>query len=155
MSSENPNSTPGVDRVVLRTINGQPFGLRRPSRADEGEIWRRFARKVARTGGATESDVLNVYDGNALLWEARLEVLLLPRLGRRGDEINLGETAPTGWIEMLHSPEGATIGRIISFDAVMPDEFAAVTREFAEVFAPKKDPGSGRSTEPAASPTQG
>lgn len=139
MSSENP--TPGVDRVVLRTVCGHQFGLRRPSRADIAEIWRRYAQRVA-SPLLNESDILASYDGADILWEARFQVLLLPRLSRRREEISFGETAPAHWVDTVRDEKGGVVGREIVFDNVPPDEFAAACAAMADIFEDRGKNGS-------------
>jgi len=155
MSSEVPVSTPGVDRVVRFALNGSEFGCRRPSRGDLAEIHRRFAMKLTLTGVAGESDILNAYDGGALLWEARFEVCLLPRL-KNGQALNLGERAPTHWTEQI-GHNGAGLRTVISFADVDPDEFDDACEACEAVFKKKattpetplpKEPSGSSVTEP-------
>ena len=131
-------STPGTDRVVRSHVGAHEFAFRKPSRGDLAEVWRRFAAKLVVSGIGTESDVLNAYDGGPLLWEARLEVGLVPRSAAA----SLGERAPTHWL----AHEDNRPARV-SFDQVDNDEFEAVCRALDEVF--KKKPS------PAMAPTGG
>ncbi|MEO8602988.1 MAG: hypothetical protein ABI629_10455 [bacterium] len=140
-------ATPGANRVIQLVREGT-FCFRRPSRADEAEIWRRFSRKVGAGGGLLESDLLNSYDGGALLAEAQLEVLLTPRPGGTP----LGEQAPPHWYREVTVGPNQT-QRVLTFDDVLPEEFDEVARFLKEAIAPKKKPPTANSTAsaPAAS----
>ncbi|GEM_PF-6300099 len=144
MSESSP--MPGADRVVTRDVAGHQMSLRRPSRADEAEIWRRLVGKLTVRGIPGENDLLNSWDGYNLQWEARFEVLLIPRMGRRGDTIRLGEQAPVHWLESLEDGNGKTLGQIVSFESVTPEEFAEAQEAFKDVFEKKSQSTPGIST---------
>lgn len=130
-------ATPGVDRVKVFRVGAHEYGFRRPSRGDLAEIWRRFAAKLIVTGIQTESDVLSQHDGMPLLWEARLEVGLVPRLARLNGTavaLGIGERAPAHWLQEVEGQPAR-----ISFDNVDPDEFDAVCEQL-EVLFKKKAP---------------
>lgn len=138
MLPETPPKGPwNPNRVELRNVNGHEFGLRRPSEADNTEILTRYSRSLA-DAGVLAADLLAGLHGEGLLWHARFEVLLLPRRNRRGEEVKLGEAAPTHWIEEIKSDKGELIARIVSFEGVDPEEFQAAREAFADVFEPKK-----------------
>lgn len=130
MSADVQKATPGVDRVVLFTVRGHEFGFRRPSRADLSDVARRFALKIAPvTQSDIESRTIELLEGPALEWEARLEIGLAPRHARDGKSINLGERAPGHWLD-----NGA-----VSFANVDPEEFNEVCAFLqAAVFGAKK-----------------
>jgi len=134
-------ATPGRDRVVLFDVNGRPFGFRRPSRGDVAQTYRRFAAKSAGSLGLpTEQHVLLNWDGDALLWEARLEVGLAPRV-EDGKVLDLGETCPPNWLR----------GGTISFESVDPEEFDSVCKFLdAEVFKKKATPSVTAPSGPSA-----
>lgn len=132
------SSSPGLDKVVRRMVNGQEFGCRRPMRGDDAEICRRYAAKLVVTGLEVESHLLNAMDGENLLWEARLQVCLKTRQ-LSSKVLDWGETAPAHWLR-----DGS-----IAFDNVPVDEFEAVTKEFAPLFARST---IQRTPQPAAPP---
>lgn len=132
--------TPGVDRVIVFEAAGHQFGLRRPSRADAREIAARWAAKLA-AGGAP--DLLAALDGDGLLWEARFEVLLVPRRVQ-GTPQPLGEHAPVHWL--VDGEDGPRV----SFERVDAEEFAAVCAAAEQAWEQKKTT-SQSSTDSAAS----
>lgn len=148
---------PGTARTVAFDVAGGHFVYRLPSRADLAETQRRFAAKVSPTGIAAESDILLAYDGNPLLWEARLEVGLVPYVRRDGTPATLGEDAPAHWFEQLPPRDGQTPERRISFANVMPEEFDVVVAYLAVHVLPKKKLTETPpiSTGPASEPTAG
>lgn len=121
---------PGEGRVVVATVCGHVFGLRKPSRGDMAEINRRLAEKLA--GFGNESEILNSLDGQSRQWEARFEVLLVPQRSASGEVLALGERAPAHWLEK--GPRGEDM---ISFRNVSLEEFEAACEAFAEVFKKK------------------
>lgn len=138
--------TPGQDRILKVTVRGHEFGFRRPSRADLDDIARRIAAKLTPASGyAVESDLIAGGIGDAVEWEARFEVCLLPRRKRDGSEIALGESAPTHWLE-----DG-----VVSFANVMPEEFWEVAEAIGRVLAPPVPTAPASSTSSAGAPTNG
>ncbi len=137
MTEQADGTTPGADRVLQFFVGAQSFSIRRPSRADLAEIWRRFARKVAGTGLPLESDLLNTYDGQGLLAEARFEVLLMSKTGPRGDVIDLGERAPAHWQRPILDGESKTVATIIAFDKVDPEEFDGAAEQIDKLLQKK------------------
>lgn len=133
-------ATPGVDRVVRFQVAGKAFGFRRPSRADVREAWNRYVAKLFVVGIAGETDLTNAYDGAARLWEARLEVGLVPRRAPDGTEKGLGETAPPDWLD----------GGAVSFDLVDVEEFDAVVAHLQESIEKKTSPPVGTNSTSSA-----
>lgn len=126
--------TPGVDRVVHFSVRGYQFGFRRPSRRDQAAVTRMFAARLAGvTGLPLEAELHNAYGGTNLLWDCRLEVGLVPQRTRTGEQLNLGETAPSHWLEA--TPEGETV---VSFTHVTPEEYDAVCAYLDEAVYKKK-----------------
>jgi len=147
-----------TERVVTRSVGGQQFALRRPSRADNAQIWRLYTQKLTISGALSETDLLNALDGDNLLWEARLGVLLVPYRDGRGQVLNRGETAPANWLEEALDFQSKPTGeKIVSFADVAPQEFDAVCQAFEDVFAEKKKerPMPERSTGSAGEQTSG
>jgi len=136
--------TPGVGRIIQVTVNGMLFGFRRPSVADEADITRRFASKLVVSGLASETDVTNQYYGNNLMWQARMEICLVPRKNRRLEPVALGEMAPAHWMDAGE----------IDLSNVMPDEFNEVCEALDPLVYPKKKKVSppANSTESAPAP---
>jgi hypothetical protein len=130
----------GPDRTLQFSVRSSEFRLRRPSRADVAEIYRRFARKVVSAAPATADAevhdiarvVLSSLDGGALLSEARLEVLLTPR-----ESANLGERAPAHWLRQIKAADDVTVvATVVSFEEVDPQEFDEVARFVDTALAP-------------------
>lgn len=151
--------TPGVDRTVQFFVHGHEFRFRLPTRADNAEILRRYTAKLMRAcpplGDLAAQEVaketLGSLDGGGLLSEARLEVLLLPRVGAAA----LGERAPAHWLREVTDPDGATvIARSVAFDDVDPEEFDEVAQFVDDRLAQKKRPSPNpSSTASAPDPT--
>lgn len=159
MSEQPAGVTPGTDRTVQFFVNGGEFRLRRPSRADDAEILRRYTAKIMRAcppmAGIDAQEVaketLNNLDGGSLLSESRLEVLLTPRVGAA----SFGEHAPAHWYRALSGPDGQVIERVIAFDDVELQEFDEVARYVDQALAPKKKPEPPASTGSAPGQTSG
>ena len=132
-----PEITPGVSRTITLKVGATVFHVRRPSRADEAAIWERYSQKVARSGLSLTADFVASLDGANLIAEARFEVLLRPRRGPRGDEINLGEAAPEHWLQELTDGDGKVIGKIVSFANVDVEEFNDAAKLLAEALKKK------------------
>lgn len=110
--------TPGSGRLISFSIGDHAFGFRRPSRADVRDAYRVFAQSLSIGLTTVEADVLNTFDGAALLWEARLTVGLVG---------NLGETAPAHWFKVVNLEPGKVVPpKEIDFSNVDPDEFGEV-----------------------------
>lgn len=148
MSPDTLTPTPGVDRVIRFTIGAAEFGFRRPSRADMTDAYRRFVAKLASSGAP---DMFNHLAGDDLLWEARLEIGLVPRM-RGGQVLDLGERAPSHWLVPVLDAAGKPIGHLVEFGNVDPDEFRAVVGYLAEALKKKADapPPSSSDSAPAA-----
>ncbi|MEO8753200.1 MAG: hypothetical protein ABI624_11050 [Casimicrobiaceae bacterium] len=137
--------TRGADRTLQFSVRGSEFRARRPSRADQAEIYRRFVRKICSAAPAADvvaqdiaRAVLNNLDGGALLSEARLEVLLTPR-----DGAALGERAPSHWLRQVKGLDETTVvATLVTFDEVDPEEFDEVARWVDAALAPAGDTSS-------------
>lgn len=100
-----------------------------PTRADDREAMARFAAKLARrASSALEAQLVDSLDGPNLMWEAMLEVGLVPRR-LNGTVVDLGETAPEHWFAPVKDAQGQEIARMVVFDHVPPEEFVEVVRE--------------------------
>lgn len=133
-------TSPARRPVITFTVGGHEFVLRRPTRADEAQIWRTYAMKIGlacpsiadAAGAESARATIEGLDGANLYAEARFEVLLAPRLGAS----DLGEHAPVHWIRELKDADGKAIGKVIAFDEVDPDEFAEAARLVDQALAP-------------------
>lgn len=152
--------TPGVDRIVSFFVRGSEFRVRRPSRGDNAEILRRYTAKLMRACPAlgdfataeVAKEALTSLDGGSLLSEARLEVLLLPRVGTATDE-----HPPAHWLHEIRDPDQRVIARSVIFDQVDPEEFDEVALFVDQLLAPQKKSGESKdgSTGSATGTTSG
>lgn len=125
--------TPRTIEVELE-LNGERLRWvwRVPTRADQREATALAARKIAaqaRTG--MEAQLVEALDGNALFWEAMLEIGLRPRV-IAGETVSLGETAPEHWFREVRDQHGRVIDKVIDFSHVSTEEFTAVVRAIDE-----------------------
>ncbi len=157
--------TPGFDPTVTIQLGSDQIVARRPSRGDESEIQRRYVRKLMLAAepfdDAARIDVsrmlLDRYDGGNLHAEAQFEVLLVPR-AYGGVEQSLGETAPDRWFRHVKGAGGESIGRVVSFDRVSPEEFQRAAVALNDALAQKKSAANSAplsSTGTAPIPTSG
>jgi hypothetical protein len=153
-------STPGVDRILTLNPGANELRIRRPSRADQAEIWRRYSEKLARAGMGLPGmeaapEFLARFDGGSLLAEARFEVLLVPRRSPKGDVIDLTEGAPEHWFTPITDATGKILDHVVSFVGVGVEEFEARAGELAEALQKKTPTRTPPSTDSPAGQTNG
>lgn len=134
-----PETTPGVDRLLSFEAAGKRFSVRRPSRADERRIYEVLVGKLMHVGSLAAS-LLDSFQGQSLLAEARFEVLMVPRTGPKGDSIDLGETGPENWFLVLRDEQKQFLGKSVFFDQVAVEEFKEAAAKLEEELKKKAPP---------------
>lgn len=158
--SPSPEITPGENRLVTFHVGQKEFRARRPTRADDREIKRRYVAKLLGvappipdyTSLQVAQGMLEQLDGGDLYAEAQFEVLLLPRRVR-GVDASIGEHAPEDWYLRFEDGQGGE-ARIISFEKVDTAELREAAGKLDEALAAQKksDQPPSSSTATAKSP---